>query len=104
MHFESHKGFCLSNPDQDNDFKTAAFVVFDQSSSQTTTDTIQPGSCFEMFNELRFVYKIGVEDFGPDHYFLLWKSVRTKDAFPSHVMALLRYPFISLCACTVGNV
>eukprot|EP01102_Stenamoeba_stenopodia_P000626 TRINITY_DN1059_c0_g1_i4.p1 TRINITY_DN1059_c0_g1~~TRINITY_DN1059_c0_g1_i4.p1 ORF type:complete len:643 (+),score=171.13 TRINITY_DN1059_c0_g1_i4:58-1986(+) len=90
MHIESHQGFCLSNPDQDNDFKTAAFVVFDQGNSQTTSDTIQPGSCSEMFNELRFVYKIGVEDFGPDHYFLLWKSVRTKDAFPSHVMALLR--------------
>jgi len=44
----------------------------------------------ERFNELRNTYRAQVEDFGPDHYFLLWKSVRTKDTFPSHILAQLR--------------
>jgi len=44
----------------------------------------------DRFNELRNTYRVHVEDFGPDHYFLLWKSVRTKDAFPSHILAQLR--------------
>jgi len=44
----------------------------------------------DRFNQLRNAYRVHVEDFGPDHYFLLWKSVQTKEAFPSHVLAQLR--------------
>jgi len=73
-------GFHLHSPHQAEDFKNNVLGLIKREDGSTDVD----------FPELNFVYKNAVNSFGPDDYFLLWKSVRTKDAFPSHILTLLR--------------
>jgi len=44
---------------------------------------------YEGFPELRLAYKQWVREFGPEQFYLLYKSAK-RAAFPSHILAILQ--------------
>lgn len=94
VYFQQNGGFALLHHDEQSDFKVAAFISAPTIMKRKNVKDSQVGetdstSAMEYFNEFRFSFKNNVEEFGPDHFFVLWKSIKSA-AFPSHILNMLR--------------